>query len=219
MAGRSRSPARRGTPRKSTTESKGSRVKVSPTTKHVSEALALHTVIALGVVAVFLATLRFGLIAKFVCPMATKLYLNPLGLGALKPRVLTYLAIAWYALVSFLLLTCMMPFVAILAAGRSMELARPREQRSSLGGLTTRLYHAQNNNIESLILLLASVMVSWNAGIADDKVLEMVTYFLTARKMYVLSYAMDMHRGRVFCFLSGLMPCFYLFYLSIVKSL
>ncbi|PJF18585.1 hypothetical protein PSACC_01615 [Paramicrosporidium saccamoebae] len=219
MAGRSRSPARRATPRKSTTESKGGRSKVSPTTKHVSETLALHTILALGVVAVFLATLRFGLITKFVCPMATKLYLTPLGLGALKARALTYLAIAWYALVTFLLMTVIMPFMAILAAGRCMELSRPREQRSALGGVSTRLYHSQSNNIEAFILLLASVMVSWNAGIADDKVLEMVTYFLTARKMYVISYALDMHRGRVFCFLSALMPCFYLFYLSIVKFL
>lgn len=226
MAGRSRSPARR-TPRKAASSGGASSKSLfslpfpttNKTVQYVSESLARMTVMMTAAMIVYYFSLRFSVISRFICPLATKLYLVPLGLGALKARALTYLAIGWYLVVTYLCLTMAVVVCIPIFAGVPYTCSITSTEKRTFGGVISRLQTAQANNLESLLLLLASVMISWNAGIADDTILEAVTYFLTARKLYVLSFAADCHHGRTFGFLSGVMPCMHLVYLSVAKFL
>jgi uncharacterized MAPEG superfamily protein len=169
--------------------------------------------------AVLYVALRFGVTTRFICPLATKLYLTPLGLAGLKSRGLVMLSVLWYAFVTYILLPAALYLAVPLCTGRQVDTSNPRAQRQSLGGHVQRLANAQLNMVEGFVLLLAAVFVGMGAGVTDEKILELVTIFVTARKAYIVAYTMDCHCARTTAYFIGCFSMLHLCQLGVTKFL
>ena len=222
----SKSPARRAakvatsvempsTPKRTARTAKST----SAAAEHLAALLPKLLVMTITSLAILYVVLRFGVITRFVCPLATKLYLTPLGLAGLKSRGLIMLSILWYALVTYILLPTALYLAVPLCTGRQVNTSDPRTQRQSLGGHVQRLANAQLNMVEGFILMLAAVFVGMGAGVTDEKILELVTIFVTSRKAYIVAYTMDCHCARTVTYFIGCFAMLHLCQLGVLKFL
>lgn len=161
-------------------------------------------------------SLKYKLITRFICPISD-LLLGMIGFGGLKSKTLIVIAILWYSMVTYVGMTVFRGMHS-LSLGRLPELRNPRDYKQVSSDSVKRLHSAQLNSQEALILLVAAVLVSWNAGVADEKILELVTYFLVMRKVYFWAYALDCPEVRSTTYLSGCYACLYLMYLAVLKG-
>lgn len=189
---------------------------LSPTQQQTLASLQYMITTLLISVVITMGTFKYHLIDRFINPVVTRLYLKPLGLSVLKPRGLIFLALGWHAMATYLVLPVICSLCVILCAKSPLDTSNPR-QKVNLPGVTGRLANAQLNLVEGLILILGAVFSALIAGVADQKILDVLIFYISVRKMYVLAYAMDKPMARAVLFMAGALSALYLFYLSMIK--
>lgn len=224
---RSRSPARRAPRRAASSTGAGSLAKVSSSGKALLQsgasclqsptmAVAKYTGSACLLGGLLLgASLKYGLISRFVSPLIGRLYLAPLGLQLAKARGVILCGVAWYAMATYIALPLICNLAVPLCCGTAPSMGAPRTPRTGCCG---RLAAAQLNMVEGFVLLLAALFSALAAGLSDELVAEAVVFYALVRKLYVVAYAADMPLMRSSCYMAGAMCMLRIICLAILKS-
>lgn len=181
--------------------------------------LALLTVVFGATYALLVLAEAHGWLGKLFCPCLRKWMLGPLGMIGLKSRGIAILCLALYSVTTWIVLTIASAISIPLTHGVATDLAMPRLQKASLGGLSHRLSAAQSNMIEGLVMLLASLTAASWAALPDLQVAQYTGLFVVIRMVYCICYAMDWPRARSCTFMMGTAICCRLLHLAALKFL
>ncbi len=92
----------------------------------------------------------------------------------------------------------------------------PRAQAAQLEGMGPRIYAAQQNTWESVIVFAVAVLVAHLAGAEGAASATAAVLFVVLRVLYCFAYALDWDRLRTLLFMAAMGCCVWLLALAIV---
>lgn len=133
---------------------------------------------------------------------------------------LIYALVAFYHLITFILLVATCGIVTICSTGGDpINWSDPKGQRILAGPLAARLNAALQNCIEGYSMMLGALLAAIVLKVPDFFTFNILLCYIFGRVAYVIAYATDFSTVRVYSWLFCNVLCLALFALGIFKPL